>query len=266
MVRLAERKFKHPFKEIYPYREMLRNLIWKDLRMRYKGSALGFLWTFINPLLMLSIYVAVFSLIMKADIPHFPLFILTALLPWNFFSQSVTGGARSLIHHAELIKKVYFPREVIPLSVVGSHLINYLFTLLILLPALLLDGIPLTWTLLAFPLVLLIQTLLILPITLLAAVGTVYLRDLEHILGVLMTVGFYLTPVLFPLSLIPASYRGIFVYNPMTSIVDAYRAIFLYGQWPDWGTLLAMLGILVIVNAGAFRLFAQLQGRVAEEV
>lgn len=266
MVRLAERKFKHPFKEIYPYREMLRNLIRKDLRMRYKGSALGFLWTFINPLLMLSIYVAVFSFIMKADIPHFPLFILTALLPWNFFSQSVTGGARSLIHHAELLKKVYFPREVIPLSVVGSNLINYLLTLIILIPALGLDGIALTVKLSAFPLILLTQILLILPIALLAAILTVYLRDLEHILGVLMTIGFYLTPVLFPLSLIPESYRAVFEHNPMTRIVDAYRAVFLYGQWPDFASLLWMLLILVFVNIAAFRLFARLQQRAAEEV
>ncbi|WP_240415740.1 acyltransferase family protein [Paenibacillus periandrae] len=256
----------HPLKEIYQYREMLRNMVLKDLRTRYKGSALGFLWTFMNPLLMLGIYTAVFSFIMKADIPHFPMFILVALLPWNFFSQSITGGARSMINHAELMKKVYFPREVIPLSVIGSNLINYLLTLVILIPALWLSGIPLTVTLSGFPIILLAQTLIIFPIVMFAALATVYLRDLEHILNVLMMVGFYLTPVLFPVSLIPSSYRWLFEYNPMTTIIDAYREIFLYGQWPDFGVILPMLLVLVVVNAVALAVFALLQKHVVEEV
>ncbi|WP_372007168.1 acyltransferase family protein [Paenibacillus chitinolyticus] len=261
-----ERNSIHPLKDIYQYREMLRNMILKDLRTRYKGSALGFLWTFMNPLLMLGVYAAVFSFIMKADIPHFPLFILVALLPWNFFSQSISGGARSLVNHAELMKKVYFPREVIPLSVIGSNLVNYLLTLIILIPALWLSGIPLTATLSAFPIILLAQTLLILPIVMLSALGTVYLRDMEHIVNVLMVVWFYLTPVLFPLSLIPGSFRWVFDYNPMTPIIDAYRDIFLYGQWPDFGTLLPMLFVLTVVNMGILAVFSLLQKHVVEEV
>ncbi|QAV21731.1 ABC transporter permease [Paenibacillus chitinolyticus] len=261
-----ERNSIHPLKDIYQYREMLRNMILKDLRTRYKGSALGFLWTFMNPLLMLGVYAAVFSFIMKADIPHFPLFILVALLPWNFFSQSISGGARSLVNHAELMKKVYFPREVIPLSVIGSNLVNYLLTLIILIPALWLSGIPLTATLSAFPIILLAQTLLILPIVMLSALGTVYLRDMEHIVNVLMVVWFYLTPVLFPLSLIPGSFRWVFDYNPMTPIIDAYRDIFLYGQWPDFGILLPMLFVLTVVNMGILAVFSLLQKHVVEEV
>ncbi|MFS0838718.1 acyltransferase family protein [Paenibacillus sp. 1P03SA] len=261
-----ERESIRPLRDIYQYREMLRNLVLKDLRTRYKGSALGFLWTFMNPLLMLGVYAAVFSFIMKADIPHFPLFILVALLPWNFFSQSVTGGARSLLNHAELMKKVYFPREVIPLSVIGSNLVNYLLTLIILVPALWLSGIPFASTLSAFPLILLVQTLLILPIVMLTALGTVYLRDLEHIVNVIMVVWFYLTPVLFPLSLIPDSFRWIFDYNPMTPIISSYRDIFLYGQWPDFGLLLPMLLVLIVINAGVLAVFSLLQKHVVEEI
>ncbi|MGO4545092.1 acyltransferase family protein [Paenibacillus sp. 2TAB23] len=263
---VEERDSIHPLKEIYRYREMLRSMVLKDLRGRYKGSALGFLWTFLNPLLMLGIYTAVFSFIMKADIPHYPLFILVALLPWNLFSQSVTSGARSLLNHAELMKKVYFPREVIPLSVIVSNLINYLLTLIILVPALWISGIPLTLTLLAFPIILLMQTLLTLPIVMLAALGTVYLRDLEHILNVLMIGCFYLTPVLFPLSLIPDSFRWIFDYNPMTPIIGAYREIFLYGQWPNFGNIFPMMVVLVIINVVVLALFSILQKHVVEEV
>ncbi|MFD1884903.1 acyltransferase family protein [Paenibacillus wenxiniae] len=252
--------------EIYRYREMLRNMILKDLRTRYKGSMLGFLWTFMNPLLMLCIYTAVFSFIMKANIPHFPLFILIGLLPWNFFSQSITGGSRSMIHHADLMKKLYFPRAIIPLSVVGSNLINYLFTLMILIPALWLDGISLTPALISFPVVLILQTLLILPIVMVASLATVYFRDLEHILGVMMLVGFYLTPILFPLSFIPAAYRWLFEYNPMTTIVQAYREMFLYGQWPQIDLLWPIFLIVCGVNVIVFVVFALLQKNVAEEV
>ncbi|MBW7475543.1 acyltransferase family protein [Paenibacillus oenotherae] len=253
-------------KEIYDYREMFRNMVLKDLRARYKGSVLGFFWTFLNPLLMLGIYSFIFSSIMKSDIPNFPMFILVALLPWNYFSQAITQGARSIINNAELLKKVYFPREILPLAVIGSNLINYLFTLAILIPALWLSGVQLTTALIAFPIVLLIQSLLIAPIVMLASLGTAYLRDLEHILQVGIMIFFYLTPVLFPVSFIPEPFRWIFDYNPMTPIIDAYRDLFLYGQWPDFGGLLPMLLVLVVLNTAMAAVFSLLQRNVVEEV
>lgn len=253
-------------KEMYDYREMLRNLVLKDLRTRYKGSVLGFFWTFLNPLLMLAIYSFVFSFIMKADIPNFPMFILVALLPWNYFSQAVLQGARSMINNADLLKKVYFPREMLPLSVIGSNLINYLFTLAILIPALWLSGIQFTTALFAFPVVLLLQSMLILPVIMLASLGTVYFRDLEHILGVAVTICFYLTPVLYPVTLIPEAFRWIFDYNPMTPIINAYRDLFLYGQWPDFGSLLVMFLVLAVVNAAVAAVFSLLQRNVVEKV
>lgn len=255
-----------PVKEIYAYREMLWNMVQKDLRSRYKGSVLGFLWTFLNPLLMLGIYSFVFSSIMKSDIPNFPMFILVALLPWNYFSQAITQGARSMINNADLLKKVYFPREVLPLSVIGSSLINYLFTLVILIPALWLSGVQLTYSLTAFPVVLLLQTMLLIPIVMLVSLGTVYLRDLEHILTVIITIMFYATPVLFPVSFIPEKFRWVFDYNPMTPVIHAYRDLFLYGQWPDMEVLLPMLFVLLAVNIAVLAVFSWLQRHVAEEV
>lgn len=253
-------------KEIYDYREMFRNMVLKDLRARYKGSVLGFFWTFLNPLLMLGIYSFIFSSIMKSDIPNFPMFILVALLPWNYFSQAITQGARSIINNAELLKKVYFPREILPLAVIGSNLINYLLTLAILIPALWLSGVQLTTALFAFPIILLIQSLLIAPIVMLASLGTAYLRDLEHILHVGITILFYLTPVLFPVAFIPEPFRWIFDYNPMTPIIHAYRDLFLYGQWPDFGGLLPMILVLVVLNTAIVAIFSLLQRNVVEEV
>ncbi|MNI55999.1 Teichoic acid translocation permease protein TagG [compost metagenome] len=253
-------------KEIYDYREMLRNMVLKDLRTRYKGSVLGFLWTFLNPLLMLAIYSFVFSSIMKSDIPNFPMFILVALLPWNYFSQAILQGARSIVNNGELLKKVYFPREILPLSVIGSNLINYLLTLVILIPALWISGVHTTTALFSFPVVLVIQSMLIFPIVMLASLGVPYLRDLEHILNVLMMIYFYLTPVLFPVSFIPEQFRWIFDYNPMTPIINAYRDLFLFGQWPDFGTLLPMLLVLLVLNTVIAVIFSVLQRNVVEEV
>ncbi|MBA9086024.1 ABC-type polysaccharide/polyol phosphate export permease/surface polysaccharide O-acyltransferase-like enzyme [Fontibacillus solani] len=253
-------------KEIYDYREMLRNMVLKDLRTKYKGSVLGFLWTFLNPLLMLAIYSFVFSSIMKSDIPDFPMFILVALLPWNYFSQAILQGARSIVNNAELLKKVYFPREILPLSVIGSNLINYLLTLVILIPALWISGIHITTAVFSFPIVLFIQSMIIFPIVMLSSLGLPYLRDLEHILNVLMMICFYLTPVLFPVSFIPVEFRWIFDYNPMTPIINAYRDLFLYGQWPDFGALLPMLLVLIVLNTVIAVVFSVLQRNVVEEV
>lgn len=254
------------FKEIYTYREMLRNLMAKELRARYKGSVLGFLWTFLNPLLMLAVYSVVFSFVMRIKVEHYALFLFAALLPWNYLAQSLIQGTASMVQNASLVKKIYFPRIILPLSVVLANMINYLLGLFILIPALLISQIKLTVALLAFPVVLGIQTLLVIALTLLLAVGNVYFRDLEHITGILIMIWFFLTPVLYPSDMIPARIRPFFDLNPAAPIIEAYRSIFLYGRWPDWaelGYLILALGCLFLICWAAF---SHLQRNVAEEV
>lgn len=146
-------------KELYLYREMLRNLVAKELRARYKGSVLGFFWTFAHPLLMLTVYSVVFSFVMRVKVENYAMFLFAALLPWNYLAQSMIQSSGSFIHNAGLVKKIYFPRAVLPLSVVFANLINYCLGLCVLLPALLLFKIKLTAALLAFPVVLALQTL-----------------------------------------------------------------------------------------------------------
>lgn len=252
-------------KEIVAYREMILNLVMKDLKAKYKGSVLGFFWTFLNPMLMLAIYSFVFSFIMKMQIPNYPLFILVALLPWNYLTQAVMQGAGCFIQNADVLKKIYFPREVLPISAVLSSLVNYVLTLVVLIPALWLFG-DLKATLVSFPVVLLVQTLFVLLIAMLVSVGTVYFRDLEHFLSIILTICFYLTPIIFPLELIPESFQWVFHLNPFTILIDAYRNLFLYGTWPDFQSLFIMAVILLVLNMIAFRVFALLQRNVAEEI
>lgn len=253
-------------KEIYAYREMLRNLVAKELRARYKGSVLGFLWTFFNPLLMLIVYSMVFSFVMRAQIENYAMFLFVALLPWNYLSASVLQGATSLVQNGALIKKIYFPREVLPLSIVLTNLVNYLLSLFILIPALLAFKIKLTAALLALPAVLLVQTMLVASLAFLVAVANVYFRDLEHIVGILMTVWFFLTPVLYPVDLIPPEARPFFNLNPATPLMEAYRAIFFYGHWPDWvalGKLAVALSVLMVASLWVFDKFKR---NIAEEI
>lgn len=245
---------------------MLRNIVMRDLKARYKGSVLGFLWTFFNPLLMLVIYSVVFSLILKVDIENYSMFIFVALLPWTYFSNSVIQGSVCLVQNAGLIKKIYFPREVFPVAVVLTNLVNYLLSLLVLIPALLFFGISISIPLAAFPIILIVQTLLTIAIVLIVSVATVYFRDLEHLLGVLILALFYLTPILFPLNIIPDEFQGLFLWNPFAILVTAYRDIFFYGEWPDFMSLFIITVISILFLAIASRVFSYLQRTVAEEI
>ena len=252
--------------ECLAYREMLKNLTVRELQVRYKGSVLGFLWTFFNPLLLLVVYSIVFSFIMKSNIEPYPMFLFVALLPWNFMANSVLQGSLSLVQNAGLIKKVYFPRVVLPLSAAFANLINYVLSLAILIPALLLFKVKLSWALLSFPVVLFVETVLVIGLAVLVAVLNVYFRDLEHIIGVLMSVWFFLTPIIYPMDFVPKEARVYFSVNPMTPLIEAYRAIFFYGMWPDWRALGYCAAGFVIFLVVSFSVFDRLQRNVAEEL
>jgi lipopolysaccharide transport system permease protein len=253
-------------KRIYQYREMLRNIVLRELRGKYRGSVLGFLWTFVNPLLMLVIYSLVFSFILKTQIENYPMFIFVALLPWNFFVNSIMQGTASLVQNAGLIKKIYFPREVFPLATVISNLTNYVLSLIILVPALLISGIAIKLPVIAFPIVLIINFLFVISIVLLASVINVYFRDSEHFIGILLMALFYFTPVLFPLDLIPDRMKWLFELNPVAPLINSYRDIFFYGIWPNWNHLLKLGFAGIVLLIVSLKFFDHYQKDVAEHI
>ena len=253
-------------KEIYAYREMLKNLVAKELRARYKGSVLGFLWTFFNPLLVLVVYSVVFSFVMRNQIEHYSMFLFVGLLPWNFLAASAQMGVGSIVAGGGLIKKTYFPREVLPLSIALSNLVNYLLSLFILIPALLIVKIPLTEALFAFPVILVLQTLLVVGLTFLLAAVNVYFRDLEHITGVVIMAWFFFTPIIYPLDAIPAKMKGLFLLNPMVPLIKAYQDIFFYGHFPDWAGLGSFAAGVVIFFFLSLKIFKLLQRKFAEAI
>ena len=254
-------------KELYAYRQMIFSLVRKDLRGRYKGSALGFLWTFINPLLQLVVYTVVFSFILKTNIERYYLYLFVALIPWIFFSSSITVGAASVVAQKDLIKKIYFPRMVIPISYVTSCFVNMLLCFIVIFAVILVSGAGFNFAaLLTLPVIMAVEYILALGMALLTSAVTVYFRDLEHILGIVSMVWMYMTPIMYDRSIVPERLLPIFNLNPMTHIISCYRDVLYRKEMPDLLSLIsaAALGIFFLILGGI--VFNKLQRRFAEEL
>lgn len=245
---------------------MLKNLVRKELRTRYKGSVLGFLWTFINPLLQLVVYTVIFSTIMRINIDRFYIFMFVALLPWIFFSTSVQSSSSTIISNKDLVKKIYFPRVVLPVSVVISGLMNMIFSFAIVFPALIISGIGITPAVIYLPIVVIAALVMTLGFSVLFSGLNVYFRDLEHILGIVIMAWFYFTPIVYPVEMIPESFLRLFFLNPITPIILGFRDILYYGIAPNF----VMLGINIISGLllliFALIVFENLQKNFAEEI
>ncbi|WP_440960901.1 ABC transporter permease [Paenibacillus nitricinens] len=254
------------FKEVFAYRQMLVSVIRKNLRSRYKGSFLGFLWTFVNPLLQLLVYSIVFPLILKNNQENYPMFLFVALLPWIFFTSSIQGSTTSIVGEANLVKKIYFPRIILPLSIVGTNLMNYVFGLIIVFPALLITNVSLTLNVLWLPVILLLEFILALGFSLIFSALYVKFRDLEHIVNILTMVWFYVTPIVFAVDIFPKSAADLVAFNPMVPVIGAFRNVLLYGKSPEWGPLAyaGVFGIVILIVGIA--VFQKCEKSFAEEL
>ncbi len=254
-------------RELYDYRAMIMSLIKKELRGKYKGSALGFLWTFISPICQMLIYSIVFTYILDAGIDKYYLFLFVALIPWIFFSTSLTGGSTSVWSQKGLVTKIYFPYEVLPISYVTSAFVNMLLCFIIVFVVVIIAGIQVSFlALLCLPIVMLVEYLMALGIAFLSSSITVYFRDMEHILGVLSMIWMYLTPVLYSIDKLRPEVGVYFYINPMTSVILAYRDILYFGKVPDMGNLGIAVGIALFLLVVGFLTFNKLKRHFAEEL
>jgi len=254
-------------KEIYAYRQMINSLVRKDLRGRYKGSALGFLWTFINPLLQLMVYTMVFSVILRAGIDKYYLFLFVALIPWLFFSSSVAAGSSCIINQKDLVKKIYFPREVLPIAHVTTCFINMLLSFVVIFFVVIISGIGINFNaVLYLPIIMIVEYILALGMAMIFSALTVFLRDLEYILGIIIMAWQFLTPIMYSIDTVPESIMPIFMANPMTPIIIAYRDILYYKQIPELSTLIhaLILGSTILIIGRI--IFDKLQRQFAEEL
>lgn len=255
-------------KELYDYRQMIFSLVRKDLRGRYKGSVLGFLWTFINPLFQLLVYTIAFSFILPSPIEKYYLHLFVALIPWIFFSSSVQGGANSIIAAKDMVAKIYFPREVIPISYVTSCFVNMLLSFIIIFAVVIFSGVGLNFlAVLCLPVIMLVEYIMALGMAMLFSAITVFFRDMEHILSIITMAWIYLTPVLYPIDMIEnKTIQRLFYINPMTSVIVAYRDVLYYAKVPDLSTLLIAFGFgVLILFIGSF-VFSGLKRHFAEEL
>lgn len=251
---------------LYKYRELLRTSVKKEIRGKYKGAWLGVLWSYLNPILMLIVYSFVFTKIMKIDIENYSMFLFTAFIPWTFFTTSISQGSLSTVSNGNLMKKVYFPREIIPISSVTANAINFMISTIIVLAALLVTNIGLSYNLLFFPLILLIQYILTLGITFITSSLIVYARDLEHIISVFLMALFYATPIVYSLDMIPKEYSFLFKLNPMASIIQGYRDILFYKKSPDLKSLIVVALISIIIFIIGHFVFKKLEKNFVEEL
>jgi ABC-type polysaccharide/polyol phosphate export permease len=221
------------FRDSYRYWELIWALALKDLKIRYKRSVLGFMWALLNPALLMLVLTLVFSSIMRFPIPHYAIFLLSVLLPWTFFSQSLSYAVEAIVTNGDLIKKVAVPKMVFPMAALVSNIINLLLSLIplaILVPLL---RHPFYWTWLYLPVPLLALTIFTLGMTFFFAVANVFYRDVSHILQIVLSAWFYLTPIIYPLDAIPARYHWLFKLNPMIYVVNGFRLSVYYGQLPQ---------------------------------
>jgi homopolymeric O-antigen transport system permease protein len=219
-------------RETYRYRELIWALALKELKIRYKRSVLGFLWALLNPALLMLVLTLVFSTVMRFPITHYAIFLLSVLLPWTFFSQSVSYAVESIVSNGDLIKKVRVAKLVFPVAAVVSNLINLGLSLLPLALLVLAMRHPFYWTWLYLPVPLLALTLFTLGMTFFLAAANVYYRDVAHILQVVLSAWFYITPIIYSLDFIPEQYRWIFKLNPLIYVINGFRLSVYYGMLP----------------------------------
>ena len=254
------------FKEIYNYRELLKTNIKKEIRGKYKGSWLGVLWTFLNPLLMLAVYAFVFPYILRVNVDNYTIFMIVALIPWNFFTTAIQSGTGSVVANGNILKKVYFPREIIPISITTSQLVNFLITCIIMAVFIIFSGVGFSVHVLLFPLLVLIQYILILGLTFILSALTVFVRDIDHFVSVILMLGFYATPIVYQGEMLPKKFQIFLKLNPMAQLVEAYRSILYYHRLPDMTMLVVWgLGSIVLLVVG-YLIFKKLEKSFVEEL
>jgi lipopolysaccharide transport system permease protein len=259
-------------RNLFRYRALIQSLVARELKARYRGSLLGFFWSLINPLLLLLIYTFVFTVVMpgaRGSGPEpFSLFMFCGILPWTWFSSSLLESSSSLVAGGNLIKKVLFPAEVLPIVTVLAGLVNFCFGLPILAAFLIYYRVPVTPTdLLWLPLIVGVQCLTTLGLALIAASLTVLFRDVKDLLANLLTLWFFATPIIYPLWSAPAGVQRVLAFNPMTYLIVSYQEVlFREGPYVNWPRMAAMTGMSMMVFLGGYFVFNRLRDTFVEEV
>jgi ABC-type polysaccharide/polyol phosphate export permease len=262
--------------DLYRYRALIGTLVLRELRARYRGSFLGFLWSFLNPLLLMLVYALVFSVYMRVPMDGYAVFLFTGLLPWLWFSSSLGHAAGVIVGSGALVKRILFPAEILPVVSVLSNMINMLLSLPLLFVFLLVSGIRPGAVLAFLPVLLLLQLLLTTGLALALSALNVHLRDVEQILTNALTLLFFLSPILYPVSTVPSlvrigealalPLRPLYFLNPVAGLVQSYQNIFFFNRQPHWIHLGMVSVCAVAALVAGWWVFDRLRDSLAEEV
>lgn len=264
-------------RELYAHRQLLQDFAWRELRARYKGSLFGFAWNFLNPLLQLLVYYLLFGVLLKVRVVNavgetpaygYAIFLFVGLLPWTFFASAVQGGANSVLANGSLVKKVRIPLAILPAASNLSSLVNFALSLLVLAVVLVVAGVPVQPTLAVVPVLVAVQLLFSLGLAYFLAALAVFFRDVLHILGVLLTLWYFLTPVIFPLESFadrPREYLLLHL-NPMTPLIGGYQRAILDGIQPEWAWVLYSLAFAVLALLIGFSFYRRTSPAFEEEL
>ena len=256
-------------KEIYNYRELLKTNVKKDIRGKYKGSILGILWSFLNPLLQVVVYWIVFPYLFRAaSIDNYLLYLVTGIIPWTFFITVINGGTMSMKANAGIIKKVYFPREILLISQVFSGIVNFLISCIIIVIFCFLTGAGISYHIVFLPILVIIQSALSLGIIFILSALNVYIQDIEYIVQFILNMAFYGTPILYQLNMFSnaGTLLKIIAINPMTILINGYRDIFFYHNWPQAKGLVFVSLLAVCLLFLGYWIFKKLEKGFAEEL
>ena len=258
---------------LYRHRQLIAALTARDLKARYRGSILGYFWSLANPLLLLGVYTLVFTVFLPAriDLQAYPLFLFAGILPWTFFSAAVLESTSSILTNSGLIKKVMFPAESLPLVVVLSHLVHFALAMPVMLAALVAFTLAgksvVTANILLVPLLMLLQTFFVAGLALMVSSASVLFRDLRDIIANLLQLGFFITPIIYPIGDITSRpLRAVLRMNPMTPFIVSYQDVLYYGRLPNISDVLLMIGYAIASMTLGFIVFDRLRDTLAEAI
>lgn len=238
-------------KELFRYRELIKNLVIKDLKLKYRDSTIGFLWSLLNPLLLILVYSFVFGHILQPSIPQFSFFLMVGILPWNFFAQSLTTATGAILDNSSMIRTVAVPMEIFPIATVLFALVQHLLALAVFLPmTFFFFQVPFSWALLAFFPLLILHVLFTLGLSFMVAAATVFYRDVRHFVEIFLTLLFWLTPVIYDMRSIPDPLRNVISINPLSFFILSYQDILHRQTFPR----LSRLAIVVVLSMASLSL------------
>ncbi len=264
------RDFLPSFALLWQRRELLWSMTGRNVRSLYKQSILGYAWIFVNPLMQILVLTFVFSTILRIGMDviayPFPLFLFVALLPWIFFSSAVASATDSIAGSSSLVTKVYFPREILVVATVFSKIVDLLLGVLILLGLMAIYSVYPSWTLVWVPAIFAMQLLFTVGISLPLAALNLYFHDVRYLVGVVLMIWFYITPIIYPLAIVPERYKMVFELNPLSRVVDAYRRVLLDGTSLTMERFLVGMGAALVVFLVGYYLFKRMEAGFADRI